>query len=612
MCGIAGIAGTHKIDVKIETILARIRHRGPDGLFYRKQDAMALGHARLSIIDLSANANQPMVDEATGNVIVFNGEIYNYLEIKKALGTQYEFRTDSDTEVLLAAYQIYGIEFFEKIRGMFAFALFDKAKNKILLARDRLGIKPLYYRKINGALVFASEIKAIINLQNEKESINELKAYEFLANRQLDTNGETFFDRVYQIPPAHYLWVHPDGSTENLQAYWHFRQLGTRKFDADAKKEFIEIFDETIALHLRSDVAVGSFLSGGIDSSSVTCFALRNMHQPALNTFSGILPYYHPENSLIGDVLAGKDQIIPHEFMLDGQSFFDDIGDVIYHHDEPVMDGSMYVHYKLCELARQNNIKVLLSGAGGDELFGGYSSHLNSFHASLLKGLRIKKYLGDIKKMGNNSAHSYKDLIIKSLYESLPITARRKFKNRQLRKRSQHLEIHPEIEHYYYEGSNSYYANLLNNYKSWTVPPYLHYEDRNSMAFGVEVRVPFYDDRLIDFVFQFTPDQVINGSSKSILRNSFKGIVPDTILSQKGKFGFPSPIDHSLISDKKGKNLFFDLYRNTPLLKQKETEQLGIDFYNGKGDLTTYWRVLSYILWYDIFFTKGVKDNHLR
>ncbi len=604
MCGIAGIIGIDNREIKIETILNRIKHRGPDGLFYWKQGNIALAHARLSIIDLSANANQPMIDPATGNVIIFNGEIYNYLELKKTIGGRYLFQTNSDTEVILAAYAVYGIEFLEQLQGMFALALYDKSKNKVLCVRDRFGIKPFYYRHINKAFVFASEIKAIINISGEKETINSKKAYEFIADMQLDTNEETFFDGVTQMKPAHYMWVSSDGIVEKHNCYWDYPAPGKNKFDENAKSYFVELFDKTIAFHLRSDVPVGSFLSGGLDSSSVTCFALRNMQQKNLHTFSGVLPYHHPENVLIDDVLALSNQIIPHKFLLDGNDFFKDIGEVIYHHDEPILDGSMYSHYQLCKLAAESGIKVLLSGSGGDELFGGYTAHVNSYHALLLSSFRFRKYIKDINRVATNSNHGYKNLISKSVYECLPFSIRRMLKNKQIQSKSGHLQMHPIIEHYHYEHANPYYANWLNYYKSWSVPPFLHYEDRNSMAFGIETRVPFYDHKLLEFVSQFAPDQLINGSSKSVMRNSFKEIVPPGVLTQKGKYGFPSPIDHALKTDKKGKEIFFDLYRNTPLLKPKETEQIGIDFYKGKSDLSAFWRLLSYMIWYDIFFTQ--------
>ena len=403
MCGIAGIIGKNKAGIQVETILNRIKYRGPDGLFYWNNDSVSFGHARLSIIDLTASANQPMTDASTGNVIVFNGEIYNYLEIKKSIGSAYAFRTNSDTEVILAAYKIYGIGFLEHLQGMFSMAIYDAMQDKILCARDRFGVKPFYYRNIGQNFVFASEIKAIINLTQESESINSLKVYEFLANRQQDTNEETFFNSVTQLSPAHYMWVSTTGENEAPQCYWTYPSLGERKFDEGARKELVDIFDKTMQYHLRSDVNVGGFLSGGLDSSSIACFAVRNMSQQSYPAFSAILPYHHAENVLIKEVLNANPKMAPHTFLLDGNDFFDDIGDVIYHHDEPVLDGSMYAHYKLCQLAKENGIKVLLSGSGGDELFGGYASHIHSYHATLLSSLRLKKYLTELGKVARNS-----------------------------------------------------------------------------------------------------------------------------------------------------------------------------------------------------------------
>ena len=607
MCGIAGIIGSGRVNVSVKEMLEKIRHRGPDGLFYYEADHVAFGHARLSIIDLSTSANQPMVDPSTGNVIIFNGEIYNYLELKDTLKSQYNFLTESDTEVLLAAYAVYGINFLEHIRGMFAFALFEKKSGKVLLARDRFGIKPLYYRKQSGAVLFGSEIKALLNSDPVPETINELKAYEFLANCQLDTDEHTMFSNIYQLLPSSYMWVDSNGEMDKSVEYWQFPEPGNRHFDEQAEKELVELFNETIRIHLRSDVPVGAFLSGGIDSSAVTCFALKNLQQPVLHSFSAVLPYFHPENALIKDVLATSDHIRPHQFLLSGEDFFNDIPDLIYHHDEPTMDGSMYAHYKLCSLARDNGVKVLLSGSGGDELFGGYASHIHAQHARLLSTLRFKRYIGDVRKMKNSAGITYKDLLLKSLYEQIPVSIRRQIKQRQIRKKINHLSISPDFTHYYHEHKDPYFANLVNNYRSWTAPPFLHYEDRNSMAFGVETRVPFFDHKLVEFILQFATEDVIAGKSKSLLRRSFKGIVPDIVLQQKGKYGFPSPIDHALKSDAEGKQLFFDLYRETPLLKEKETAALGNTFFNGAGDVSIFWRTLSYMLWYQIFF-KGWKN----
>lgn len=602
MCGIAGVVskkeGSHLLLIKM---MKSIRHRGPDGEGNWNNGSFYLGHLRLSIIDLSESANQPMVDEETGNVIIFNGEIYNYLELKASLKENYNFRTNSDTEVILACYRRYGIEFLQHLRGMFAFAIYDKKKDSILLARDRMGIKPLYYFSGNQEFAFASEIKALLFNQGGY-TLNERKAYEFLANRQLDTNYETMFSEINQLPPAHYTWVSADSKMNSPIRYWSFPEMGIRTFKQDDQEELVAKFDEVIKLHLRSDVPIGAFLSGGLDSSSTTCFALRNLKQKELNVFSGILPYFQEENSLIGEIVNKDHRVKPHQFMLDGKGFFQDLPSIIWHHDEPILDGSMYAHYKLCELAGKNNIKVLLSGSGGDELFGGYFSHIAAHLGKQVKKFELKAFLKSVHNIGKNSNYSNRSLFFKGIIEALPIGIRRNIRNRQLKIVNKHLSKNPIIPHFYYENTDPYYANFLNNYLSWTVPPYLHYEDRNSMAFGVEIRVPFYDHKLIEYIMQFRSDEFINGRSKSILRDSFENIVPEKILNQKGKFGFPSPIDHALKYDQTGKEIFFDLYKQTPMLNLQQTRKLANDFYNGKGNLGAYWRTLSFCIWYDIFF----------
>jgi asparagine synthase (glutamine-hydrolysing) len=391
MCGIAGIIGPNNNQFSISSMLERIKHRGPDGLFYWDSNNINLAHARLSIIDLSTDANQPMIDEETGNVIVFNGEIYNYIELKEELKNKYNFKTQSDTEVLLATYRIFGLDMFAKLRGMFAFALFDPKLNKVLLARDRLGIKPLIYRKIDNTILFASEIKSLIN-QGATEKVNELKVYEFLADARMDADEHTLFEGVKHLLPAHYMWVGLNGESSEPKSFWDFPELGNRRFDENARLELIETMDENIKIHLRSDVPVGTFLSGGLDSSTATVFALKNMKQEKLNVFSAILPYFHPENSLINEITDSDNRIIKNDLLLSNDDFFEDIPKVIYQNGSPILDGSMYTHYKLCKLAKDKNIKVLLSGSGGDELFGGYESMVNAQHARLLYQRRFIKY----------------------------------------------------------------------------------------------------------------------------------------------------------------------------------------------------------------------------
>jgi asparagine synthase (glutamine-hydrolysing) len=548
-----------------------------------------------------------MLDHQSGNVIIFNGEIYNYKELKNELRGQYSFKTESDTEVILAAYAKYGVGCLNYLRGMFAIALYDARKNEVLLARDRLGIKPMYYTQSKGSFYFASEIKAFLKGPGTGLSLNHIKAYEFLANRQMDTDDNTFFSEIRQLPPGHFGWVNANGQFLQSKKYWDFPEMGSRQFDDTCVDEFVSVFDEVIKLHLRADVPVGCFVSGGIDSSSVACFALRNMKQQVLNTFSAILPYHHPENVLIGEINE-QQKVKKHEFLLDGSNFFADLPNVIWHHDEPILDGSMYAHYKLCEISGREKIKVLLSGSGGDELFGGYMTHLS---ANLGKQLRAGHWLGFLKNFRDikeNSAYTSRSILLKGFMEAMPLGIRRNLRNKQLAFNNDHLLEKPEIPHFYFEHSDPYFANLINNYKSWSVPPYLHYEDRNSMAFGVEIRVPFYDHKLIEYILQFDSSSIVKGRSKNILRASFKGIVPEPILQQKGKFGFPSPIDHALVNDKVGKEMFYDLVKQTPLLNVEKAIRVADQFYSGKGDLGKYWRCLSFCIWYNMFLKSGVAN----
>jgi asparagine synthase (glutamine-hydrolysing) len=371
------------------------------------------------------------------------------------------------------------------------------------------------------------------------------------------------------------------------------------------KEQLVSVFNDTVNLHMISDVEVGAFVSGGIDSSSIASFALRSSEQSSLHTFSAIQVEQNDENALI-QFIVDNPKVKHHAFLLDGKDFFEELPKVIYHHDEPLLDGSMYSHYKLCQLAAANNIKVLLSGAGGDELFGGYLSHVSAYLGTLIRQGKISELKKAISIITENSEYSSKLLWTKALQEAVPIVWKQHLKNIQFKKNTRILNIGSQqldSTFYYHEETNPWESNFLNNYKSWTVPPYLHYEDRNSMAFGVEIRVPFYDHRLIEFVRQFDTASLMNGASKSLIRQSFKGIVPEPILQQKGKYGFPSPIDKLLKNDKRSKELFYDLVPANPFMKKEIAVQLGDDFYNGKVDLGLFWRTLSFSIWYNQNFT---------
>jgi len=480
-----------------------------------------------------------MID-SNDNVLIFNGEIYNYIELKQQLSSYYTFKTDSDTEVILAAYQVWKEKCVEKFRGMFAIILFDKKLNKLFVARDRFGIKPLYYRATNNTIIFSSEIKSLVKHQELNDTLNEEKAFEFLVHRKLDANTETFYKEVKQIKQGCYAWVNEAGVLSDEISYWNFPALGTKTIAANTYDEFYDKLNDTIKVHLRSDVPVGSFLSGGIDSSTVSALCMQNISSDKWHTFSAILPYHHPENALIEEFHLYYKNITKHHFNLSGENFFDDVEKIIYHHDEPILDGSMYAHYQLCKIASQAGVKVVLSGSGGDELFAGYKSYIDAGLAQKLKSFEFSQYFNMVNKLSVSSQNSKASLIQKSVWETLPFSLRSAIKKQQSQSAASISNKAFDVEFYPFKDINPYQANLLNNYYSWTVPPYLHYEDRNCMAHGVEVRVPLLDHELVEFVLQYKYDTFLEGNTKSVLRESVKNILPQKIKDQKGKFGFHS------------------------------------------------------------------------
>ncbi len=600
MCGIVCVAGKNKLGL-LPTMLNRIKHRGPDGNNIWQNENFALGHARLSIIDLSTSANQPMVGNS-GNVLIFNGEIYNYIELKKQLADRYEFKTESDTEVILAAYEIWGEKCLKMLRGMFSLVLYDIRLDQLFIARDRFGIKPFYYRKFDDSIIFSSEIKSLIKHQPFSDTLNEEKAFEFLVHRRLDTNTETFIREVKQIKQGCFAWVDKNGQMSQEKSYWEFPALGTKKITQSTYEEFYEKLNETIQIHLRSDVPVGSFLSGGVDSSTVTALCLQHTLTSKWHTFSAVLPYFHSENALIDEFHNYYPGITKHNFNLNGDGFFDDIEKIINHHDEPILDGSMYAHYKLCKIAAEAGVKVVLSGSGGDELFAGYKSYIDAGLAQKLKSFELVDYFKMVNNLSKSSQNSRTSLVTKSIWELMPFGLRSTLKQFQANKNAAIVTQIFKPELYPFRNNNPYQANLLNNYYSWTVPPYLHYEDRNCMAHGIEVRVPLLDHELVDFVLQYEYDSFLEGQTKSVLRNSVSKILPPKIKNQKGKFGFPSPIDHALQNDAVGKQMYFDYIKSVDFINKEEAEKLANDFYKTGRNLTLYWRTLSFSIWYNSFY----------
>jgi asparagine synthase (glutamine-hydrolysing) len=599
MCGIVGSIQT-KFD--LNRAVQKIKHRGPDAQGVYENDLIQFGHVRLSIIDLTEGANQPFVDSKTGSVLVFNGEIYNYKQLKDNYLKDIEFTTESDTEVLFLGLQRFGINFVNELQGMFAFAFYDAVGNNTYLVRDRFGIKPLYLKKEGQGLLFASEIKAIRTSKFSAEQINEDRLADFVYHRRLDHTNETFYKGIVQIPAGSYLSFDHANLQSEIVHYYQTPCIGNGNSEFNPLDLKAKI-TETVQSHLQADVPVGSFLSGGIDSSIIS-HVMTKLANGEVSTLSGRTVYEHPENKLIDTFLDEHPNVKSIQFDLDGSQFFEEIFNVIEHHDEPILDGSMFSHYMLCKKAHENGLKVVLSGSGGDEVFGGYESHSIGFMSDYLAKLKLRKFSKSIKIYIGFHQYSTSWVASKIATEFIG----QKWKSRLKRMKTPTMDVLSIQAHNEFFSTNckSYSESAFErSIKHQTVPPYLHYEDRNSMAFGVEIRVPFLDHKLVEYVAEFKQDVMFDGTTKSTLRQAFKNDISNDILFQRKKEGFPSPIDTALQVDERIKTFFYNHLSVTPFLNVNQCKVLADDFYSMGKNLTLYWRVLSYMMWYSINCTEG-------
>jgi asparagine synthase (glutamine-hydrolysing) len=608
MCGIAGVLGDGFPREHVPTMLDRIRHRGPDGRDEWTTEGCRFGHVRLKVLDLSEAGAQPMVDPETGNVLVYNGEIYNYVELKRELAGFYDFRSTCDTEVLLASYRRWGIDCLPRLRGMFALALWDPARRQALLARDRLGIKPLYFRKFHHSLAFCSEIKGLVALPGASDDYRPQKVVDFILARHLDTDGATMFADVEQLRPGTYRVADVDGRLSEARTYWSPPEFGERRATPETLHEFREFLRRVVEIHLRSDVQLGVLVSGGLDSSSVACLSAPFLPEGDLHTYSSILEHKTEENALI-PLIQRQVRATTHDVQLDGTRFLEDLPRVIYHHDEPIPDASMYVHYMLCELAKRTGTIVLLSGNGGDEVFSGYASYVYSYLGRLLKRGALASLLGRLRKFARNRSESRATLAGRALQYALPLSF---LENRRRKRGVGELEhttlasLAPSHRFYYARDRDPYRANYLNNLSHWTVPPFLHYEDRNAAAFGLEVRVPLLDHELIEMVAAFAADDLLAGRTKSILRGAMRGIVPDPVLEQRGKFGFAAPLVYFVRQNREGlSDGLHDVLRDVPFLKYEQSLGLCRSFLDGRDENRgAFWRTFTLAMWYQIYFNR--------
>lgn len=581
MCGIAGILRFDRsgIDAQIlKNFSNSLLSRGPDDLGflgwsgstsfqisrnpeYLECSWVGLVHRRLSILDLSEAGWQPMVTPDGRYAIVFNGEIYNYLELQaelKKIG--YTFHSHSDTEVLLTAYAQWGTQALNRLVGMFAFAVLDTHTRKLFLARDFFGIKPLYYTYWECGLAFASEIKALLELPGINRQVNPQRVYDYLRFGLTDNGQETMLAGIRQIPAAHYLEISLDSPTEVQPVrYWqvNLNQHLEVSF-TEAAEQLRELFLDSIRLHLRSDVSVGAALSGGIDSSSIV-MAMRYLEPDLeLHTFS-----YTAEDPRVNedcwiDIVGKTANSVMHKTQTTPAELLEDLDRLIAVQDEPFGSTSIYAQHRVFRLAQEAGIKVMLDGQGADELLAGYRPYIGARLASLIRQgqwTEVTQFIAQASKLPDLSLRKLLWMGGSFLLpESLKAPARR-LRGKELIPPWLNAVWFAERKVVMLESSpQQYKQQVLRNQLHQSVEngllSLLRYEDRNSMAFSIESRVPFLTPTLVNFIFSLPEEYVIttDGTSKAVFRQAMRGIVPDSILDRRDKIGFATP-ELSWLSD---------------------------------------------------------------
>jgi asparagine synthase (glutamine-hydrolysing) len=566
MCGIAGVMSldgspVEHLPARLDVMNDLLVHRGPDdvGTWWSDGRDVGLAHRRLTIIDLTDSGHQPM-HAPGGEVLTFNGEIYNYVELRERFRADYRFRTHSDTETILAAYQALGTDCVNALRGMFGFALWDPMRRRLLCARDRFGIKPFYYAVVGNHLYFASEIKALVpflpEVSTDADALAEYLTFQF-------TLGDaTLFSGVKQLMPGHRLVVEDGRIT--IERYWDVHY----EVDWDHSAQYFnrrlrELLDDSVRVHLRSDVPVGSYLSGGVDSSLIAMLATQHdaRNQDAFHGKFTCHPGY--DESGFAELVAQRSDKRLHQVDITADDFLDSIEKVIYHLDHPIAGPGSFPQYMVSKLAA-SEVKVVLGGQGGDEIFGGYARYLVAYFEQCIKAAIAGTHTSGnfvvtpesiIPNLG--LLREYTPLIKSFWSKGLfgPIDER----YFRLVDRSADMADEVRWEELGRErvwpafdaifncrrnvGHEAYFDSMTHFDFKTLLPALLHVEDRMSMAHGLESRVPLLDHAVVEFAATVPADvKFKDGQMKYMLKQAYGEVLPQDIIRRRDKMGFPVPL----------------------------------------------------------------------
>ncbi len=596
-------------------MLDTMKYRGPNDRGIFLEGNVGLGHLRLSILDLSSAGHQPMANDGGSLTIIYNGEIYNYIEIKEELQQKnYSFKTNTDTEVILAAYKEWGENCVERFNGMWAFALWDKPNKKLFISRDRFGVKPLFYYLDKDIFIFGSEIKSLLALGLEKE-INKPFLYNFISREVSYGCHETVFKNINFLLPAHNLTLDLKGEPKiEIKRHWNFSPIQFQaKYDySKPAATFRDLLIDAVKLRLRSDVPVGVCLSGGIDSSVITCIIAKILGQQ-INTFSSVYNINGYSEKEFIDTVNETCQTQANFIYPDADNFFETLKVLISHHDKPLRMPGAYSQYFVFKRAAKN-VTVTLDGQGSDELLAGYNYYYASYLADLIKDFSLVEYLKTKKEIKNSLGVDYCRDSLKIIFPWL-----KGVKNLFREKKAWQDNILTDdfIKKY---GATKIakeprvfksYLNqeLYRTFVTTNLPMLLDNEDRISMSFSLEARVPFLDYRLVEFCFGLDYRQKMNCyTTKYILREAFRDVLPKKVYERKDKKGFPTPLEHWFRKELKqalGELFASKDFGSFEILDANKVRNLFEKHLSGQDNSRLLWRALTIHFWLREYFNKG-------
>jgi asparagine synthase (glutamine-hydrolysing) len=627
MCGINGYVSLKSeisndsfeiVRSKVNQMNLLTAHRGPDSDGIFSKGSICFGFRRLSILDLSDEANQPMVSPDGETVIVFNGEIYNYIEIRKDLVSKgYSFKTHSDTEVIINSYIEYGFDCVKRFNGMWAFAIYDFRKKVLFCSRDRFGVKPFYYYRNNDELLFSSELKAL-HKSCDLRKANFSKVFEYLAYGYRINDGETFFENCFELLPGTNL-IYQD----NQLRFHKYYELELNKYkhseSLNFHEEYLQLFENAVQLRYRSDVPVGILLSGGFDSSSITRMTDNLVEKGALeqteiHAFIASFPNFKDDETPIArEFIKTCKHIKLHEMIIDSKSIVDDLENTIYGLDQPIKSFTIIVHNNIMKKCKERGIKVVLNGQGSDEAFAGYIYNVAGYYLLdqlLLRTGNFIKEFHTLNSLNRNSMFFLLSQMAKSTFSNKTCSyMRAKYKEKSIACLNEEF-IRTNYDHYKSDWKFSIKGNNFETYNlnlitQKTLNNILHYEDVSSMMESIEIRSPFMDYRLMEFAFSIPTElKFRNGVTKVIQRETIGKTLPDCITKNRRKIGFSTPFKDFISDDPTFKSYVFsvlnsksfstkNIWKADKIIKIFENPSRFPDF--------PFWRFINLAIWSKVY-----------